>query len=76
MIGLVPEVDIIFEPDAGHFLLLIPYGNAARDFLSCYGMAGIKREWMAGFKMWMFAAKDYDNIMELLPDFFAEDVKC
>lgn len=68
--GLDQRVDIIFEPDMEHFLLTIPYCAATKEFLSCFGMTGIKREWMPGFKAYRFNSKDFYDVIELLPDFF------
>lgn len=70
--GLDPRVNIIFEPDGEHFLLSMPYGQAAKDFMGCYSMTGlaIQRQWMPEDRAWRFNASNYDDIMELLPDFF------
>lgn len=69
--GLSSKVDIIFEPDAEHFLLSLPWSQASKNFLGCYGMVGIKREWLPGFRAYRVDSKDFDDVMELLPDFFA-----
>jgi len=70
--GLDQRVDIIFEEDARHFLLSLPYCQASKDFLGCYTMTGlaIQREWMPGFKAWRFSLDSFYDIVELLPDFF------
>lgn len=71
--GLSGKVDIIFEPDAKYFLLTISYCAASKEFLSCFGMTGIKREWMPGFKAYRFNSTDFYDVTELLPDFFKGD---
>ena len=71
--GLSGKVDIIFTEDASAFLLIIPYCQTSKEFLSCYSMTGIKREWMPGFKAYRFNSKDFYDVVELLPDFFKGD---
>lgn len=68
--GLDQRVDIIFEEDTGHFLLAIPYCAVTKEFLSCFGMTGIGREWMPGFKAYRFSSDNFYDVVELLPDFF------
>jgi len=68
--GLSSKVDIIFESDIEHFLLTIPYCPASKEFLGCYSMTGVKREWMPGFKAYRFSSNNFYDIVELLPDFF------
>jgi len=68
--GLDQRVDIIFEPDAKYFLLTIPYCVASKEFLGCYSMTGVKREWMPGFKAYRFGSDNFYDVCELLPDFF------
>jgi hypothetical protein len=73
MLGLDKRVDIIFESDIGHFLLTLPPPwecPASKEFLGCFGMTGIKREWMPGFKAYRFGSDSFYDVCELLPDFF------
>jgi hypothetical protein len=70
--GLDQRVDIVFEPDAKHFLLAIPYCAASKEFLGCYSMTGlgIQREWKPELRAYRFSSNNFYDIVELLPDFF------
>ena len=70
--GLDQRVDIIFEPDAKHFLLTIPYCAASKELLGCYSMTGlgIQRTWKPELRAYRFSSDNFYDIVELLPDFF------
>lgn len=68
--GLDQRVDLWFEEDAEHFLLKLPYHKTTWEFLSCFSMFGIKRQWVDSFKARRFHSSEYDGIMELLYQYF------
>jgi hypothetical protein len=69
------RVDLWFEEDTKHFLLKLPYSDTGKEFLTCFSMYGVKREWLSELKAWRFDSKEYDGIMELLYQYFGIGVE-
>lgn len=73
--GLDKRIDVWFAEDAKYFYIHMPYCNNALEFLKCPSMVGVWREWNPDIKARKFRAEDYDEIIELLHDYFPNNDK-
>lgn len=70
LVGLDHRIDVWFAKDTEYFYIRMPYHKDTWDMLSCASMFGVWRQWDNDIKARKFKTADYDDIMELLHQYF------